>query len=64
MTIIEFIYENHIWVTPIIIAVLSGIIAGVFKLFAKNGRVHKQKFGAIKKSKITNINGDYLSKKK
>lgn len=63
MTIIEFIYENHIWVTPIIIAVLSGIIAGVFKLFAKNGRVHKQKFGTIKNSKINIFNGDFIKKK-
>lgn len=63
MNIIEFIKENQVWVVPIIVAVLSGIIAGIFNLLSKNGKYHKQKMGDINNSKIINNNGDLNSKK-
>lgn len=54
---IKFLQENCAWAVPLL-TVVSGIITGVFKLFQKNGKVHKQKVGDISNSHITNINGD------
>ncbi|MCE5174723.1 MAG: hypothetical protein ABFC90_02005 [Bacteroidales bacterium] len=55
---IKFMQENYLWLIPLLVAVISGIIAGVFKLLQKNGKIHKQKIGNIYNSQVHNINGD------
>lgn len=44
MNIIEFIKENQVWVVPIIVAVLSGIIAGIFNLLSKMENIINKKW--------------------
>jgi hypothetical protein len=55
---IKFMQENYVWLIPLLVAVISGIIVGVFKLLQKNGNIHKQKIGNIFNSQVQNINGD------
>ena len=66
--LVEFMQNNKEWVVPIIITILTVSITGIFNLFRKSGKNHKQKIRKISKSHhITNINGDInypLSKNK
>ena len=55
---IKFMQENYVWLIPLLVAVISGIIAGIFKLLQKNWKIHKQKIGNISNSQVHNINGD------
>lgn len=59
---IKFMQENYVWLIPLLVAVISGIIAGIFKLFQKKGKRHKQKIGNISNSQVLNINGDVNKK--
>ncbi len=60
--IIDFFQDNKDWFIPIITAI-TALIVGILGLYYKNGKTHKQKFGNIKNSQITNINGDINQKK-
>lgn len=55
---IKFMQENYVWAVPLLV----GIIAGVFKLFQKKGKIHKQKISNISNSQVLNINGDVNKK--
>lgn len=59
---IKFMQDNYPWVVPLLVAVVSGVITGVFKLLQKKGKVHKQKIGSISNSQVLNINGDVNKK--
>jgi hypothetical protein len=59
---IKFMQENSVWLIPLLVAVIPSIIAGVFKLLQKNGKIHKQKIGNISNSQVLNINGDVNKK--
>jgi hypothetical protein len=58
MNMIEMIRENKDWIIPIIIAVVSAIITGIFKLLKVNGKNYKQEIGDISNSHVINVNGD------
>lgn len=59
---IKFLQENYVWLIPLLVAVISGIIAGVFKLLQKKGKVHRLKIKNISNSQVHINNGD-VSKK-
>ena len=63
-SIVEFLKENKEWLVPIIIAALTAIVAGIFQLFRKSGKTHKQKLGNINNSHVINTNGDVNHKQK
>ena len=59
---IKFMQENYPWVVPLLVAVVSGLISGVFKLLQKKGKVHRLKIKNISNSQVHINNGD-VSKK-
>jgi len=59
---IKFMQENYVWLIPLLVAVISGIIAGVFKLIQKNGKVHKLNIKNISNSQVHINNGDVNQK--
>lgn len=59
---IKFMQENYPWAVPLLVAVISAIIAGVFKLFQKKGKVHKLKIKNISNSQVHINNGDVNKK--
>lgn len=59
---IKIMQENYVWLIPLLVAVITAIIAGIFKLLQKNGKLHKQKIGNISNSQVLNINGDVNKK--
>lgn len=59
---IKFMQENYPWAVPLLVAVISAIIAGIFKLLQKKGKVHKLKIKNISNSQVHINNGDVNKK--
>lgn len=55
---ISFIQENYVWLTPILVALVSGIIAGFFQLMKKNTCKNKQTIKKVSNSSINQANGN------
>lgn len=49
---VDFFKENAVWVTPVLVA----IVTGVFYLLKKGGNSNKQTISNVKNSKITQTN--------
>lgn len=49
---VVFLKENAVWVTPVLVA----IVTGVFYLLKKGGNSNKQTISNVKNSKITQTN--------
>ncbi len=60
----QFIRDNYFWVVPILVALVSGIIAGVFYLIKKSGHQNKQSIKGVNNSTINQANGDITTKNK
>jgi spore maturation protein SpmA len=55
---IKFIQDNYIWLTPILVALVSGIVAGIFYLIKKSGSKNRQVIKNVNNSTINQAGGD------
>lgn len=55
---IEFFKDNAAWITPILVAIVGGVISGIFSLLKKGGNNNKQIVKNVQNSSVTQINGD------
>jgi spore maturation protein SpmA len=55
---ISFIQENYVWLTPILVALVSSIVAGIFQLMKKNASKNKQTIKKVSNSSINQANGN------
>lgn len=55
---IKFIQDNYIWLTPILVALVSGIVAGIFHLIKKSGSKNRQAIKNVNNSTINQAGGD------
>lgn len=55
---IKFIQDNYIWLTPILVALVSGIVAGIFHLIKTSGSKNKQIIKKVNNSSINQAGGD------
>ena len=55
---IKFIQDKYIWLTPILVALVSGIVAGIFHLIKKSGSKNKQIIKKVNNSSINQAGGD------
>ena len=55
---VQFIQDNYIWLTPILVALVSGIVAGIFHLIKKGGSKNKQIIKKVNNSSINQAGGD------
>ena len=51
----EFLKDNAVWLTPILVAICGGIISGIFYLLKKGG-THQQ-IGNVGNGSINQVNG-------
>lgn len=54
----EFLKDNSVWITPLLVAIAGGIISGIFYLLKKGGNHNKQSIKNIHNSNIKQINGN------
>ena len=55
---ISFIQENYVWLTPILVALVSSIVGGIFQLMKKNASKNKQTIKRVSNSNINQANGN------
>ena len=55
---VQFIQDNYIWLTPILVALVSGIVAGIFHLIKKSGSKNRQVIKNVNNSSINQSGGD------
>lgn len=55
---IKFIQDNYIWLTPILVALVSGIVAGIFHLIKKSEGKNKQIIKNVNNCNINQAGGD------
>ena len=51
----EFIRENADWLIPVIVAIVGGVISGIFYLLKKVGNHQKQVIKNVKNSNINQV---------
>lgn len=57
LSMIEFIKDNALWLTPILVAVCGGIVSGIFYLMKKGGsQQHIENVG--NENSINQVNGN------
>lgn len=54
----EFLKDNSVWITPLLVAIAGGIISGIFYLLKKGGNHNKQSIKNVHNSSINQINGN------
>lgn len=54
----DFLKENLIWITPLLVAIVGGIISGIFYLIKKEGKSNNQTIKDIHNSNINQVNGN------
>lgn len=54
----EFLKDNSVWITPLLVAIAGGIISGIFYLVKKGGNHNKQSIKNVHNSNIKQINGN------
>lgn len=54
----EFLKDNSVWITPLLVAIAGGIISGIFYLIKKGGNHNKQSIKNVHNSNINQINGN------
>lgn len=54
----DFLRDNSVWVTPILVAIVGGIVSGIFYLIKKGGNNSKQTIKNVHNSNINQINGN------
>lgn len=58
MVIMDFLKDNAVWITPLLVAMVGGIVRGIFYLVKKEGNSSKQTIKNIHNSNINQVNGD------
>lgn len=54
----EFLKDNSVWITPLLVAIAGSIISGIFYLIKKGGNHNKQSIKNVHNSNINQINGN------
>lgn len=54
----EFLKDNSVWITPLLVAIAGGIISGIFYLIKNGGNHNKQSIKNVHNSNINQINGN------
>lgn len=54
----EFLKDNSVWITPLLVAIAGGIISGIFYLIKKGENHNKQSIKNVHNSNINQINGN------
>lgn len=54
----DFLKDNSVWITPLLVAVAGGIISGIFYLIKKGGSSNKQIIKNVHNSNINQVNGN------
>lgn len=54
----EFLKDNSVWITPLLVAIAGSIISGIFYLIKKGGNHNKQSIKNVHDSNINQINGN------
>lgn len=54
----EFLKDNSVWITPLLVAIAGGIVSGIFYLVKKGGNHNKQSIKNVHNSNIKQINGN------
>lgn len=58
MIVMDFLKDNSVWITPLLVAIVGGVISGIFYLIKKGGKSNKQTIKDVHNSTINQVNGD------
>lgn len=58
IAIMDFLKDNSVWITPLLVAIVGGIISGIFYLIKKGGKSNKQTIKNVHNSTINQVNGN------
>ncbi len=58
IAIMDFLKDNSVWITPLLVAIVGGIISGIFYLIKKGGKSNKQTIKDVHNSTINQVNGN------
>lgn len=56
--VIDFLKDNSVWITPLLVAIVGGVISGIFHLIKKGGKSNKQTIKDVQNSTINQANGN------
>lgn len=54
----DFLKDNSVWITLLLVAIVGGIISGIFYLIKKGGKSNKQTIKDVHNSTINQVNGN------
>lgn len=58
MVVMDFLKDNSVWITPLLVAIVGGVINGIFHLIKKGGKSNKQTIKDVQNSTINQVNGN------
>lgn len=54
----DFLKDNSVWITPLLVAIVGGVINGIFHLIKKGEKSNKQTIKDVQNSTINQANGN------
>ena len=54
----DFLKDKTEWITPLLVAIVGGVISGNYHLIKKGGKSNKQTIKDVQNSTINQVNGN------